>query len=76
MSDNAQILLESVMKAAIDAARQLKEPAAAGDSFSQGEIMAYYDILDVIKEQAELAGIEFNDPELSDFDPDELLPDQ
>jgi len=76
MSDNAQILLESVMKAAIDAARQLKEPAAAGDAFSQGELMAYYDILDVIKEQAELAGIEFNDPDLAEFDPDELLPEE
>ncbi|MHB8920901.1 MAG: hypothetical protein ACYC3N_07690 [Halothiobacillus sp.] len=74
MSDSAQAILEGVMKAAIDAARQLADAAAAGDAFSQGEIMAYYDMLDVIKEQAELAGLEFEDKMLADFDPDELLP--
>lgn len=42
----------------------------------EGEVAAYYHVLDVIKQQTALAGVEFSDPALAAFDPDELLQSQ
>lgn len=69
----AQVVLEEVMGAAINSARAACAEAAAGDSYAAGKVDAYYDVLDVFKEQAEVIGLEFFDATLRDIDPDELL---
>ncbi len=73
MSETSRAILEEAMYVAIDAGRESAARAAGGDVFAQGEVAAYYNVLDVIKEQAALAGVEFSDPALTAFDPDELL---
>jgi hypothetical protein len=66
-------VLEEVMGAAINSARAACAEAAADDSYAAGKVDAYYDVLDVFKEQAEVIGLELFDATLRDFDPDELL---
>jgi hypothetical protein len=67
------VVLEEVMRAALNAARKATAQAAAGDRHAAGQVFAYYDVLDVLKEQINLLGLEFADTELAPFDPDELL---
>jgi len=72
MSEAGQVVLEEIMYVAIDGAREaLKAPQ--DDLFEQGRLMAYYDILDVIKEQAALLEVKFADQALADFDPDKEI---
>ena len=68
--EKAQVALEEVMTHAIVAARR-----ARAEATSDGEAMAfaYYDIVDVIREQADLLGIEWVDRTLADFVPESLL---
>jgi hypothetical protein len=72
--EKAQVVLEEVMAHAIAAARCARAAAADG-SDQQGEALAfaYYDMVDVIREQAELLGIEWADRTLADFVPESLL---
>jgi hypothetical protein len=69
----SQVVVEEVMRAAVDAARKAAAQAASGDRHAAGQVFAYYNVLDVLKEQAALAGVVFDDVELQGFDPDELL---
>jgi len=71
--DDAQVVLEEVMTAAIDAARRAQHEGANGDPFQSGLLMAYYDVLDIIKTEADLSDLKFCDESLNAFDPDELL---
>lgn len=68
-----QVVLEEVMVAALDSARSAAEQAATGDSYSAGKVDAYYDVLDVLKEQAELLGVKFDDVRLQRLNLDELF---
>ena len=68
-----QVILEEVMRSAVDAARQAARQAAAGDRHAAGQVFAYHNMLDVLKEQADLRGVAFDDAELVAFDPDELI---
>lgn len=65
-----RVILEEVLAAARAAALQA---AASTDPLDRGRVMAYYDVLDVAKEQAELLGHSLADVGLPDFDPDSLL---
>lgn len=69
----SQVVLEEVMRAAVDAARKAALQAAGGDRHAAGQVFAYYNVLDVLKEQADLLGLAFADTGLQSFDPDELL---
>lgn len=69
----AQVVLEEVMRAAMDAALKAAPRAASGDKHAAGEVFAYYNALDVFKEQAEIVGMQISDRELAAFDPDALL---
>jgi hypothetical protein len=69
----SQVVIEEVMRAAVDAARKAATSAAAGDRHAAGQVFAYHNILDVLKEQATLLGVVFADIELQGFNPDELL---
>lgn len=71
--DSGQVVLEEVMRAALESARKAAQQAAGGDRHAAGRVYAYHDVLDVLKEQAELLGIQFDDRELASFDPDELI---
>lgn len=71
--DSGQVVLEEVMRAAMESARKAAHQAAGGDRHAAGQVFAYHDVLDVLKEQAELLGIQFDDRELASFDPDELI---
>ena len=67
-----QVVLEEVLRAAINAAREARARAVS-DLFEEGLMMAYYDLITVAKEQAELMELEFIDRTIAEFDPDELL---
>lgn len=74
--EKAQVVLEVVMSHAIGAAQRARRRAQAPDgSGKDGEAMAfaYYDIVDIIREQADLLGIEWADRTLADFVPESLL---
>jgi len=71
--DQAQVVLEEVMRAAMLSALKAAVQAAAGDRHAAGQVFAYHDILDVFKEQAEVLGVKLADAELASFDPDTLL---
>lgn len=59
------MVLEAVLTTARDAAQH--------PEVTQGERMAYYDILDVAKQTAESAGMTMADLGLDGFDPETLL---
>lgn len=69
---SAQVVLEEVLGAAIEAALEARAKAA-GDPIERGQLMAYHDIISVAKEQAALLGLEFRDKNIAAFDPDDLL---
>lgn len=71
--ESSQVVLEEVMRATILAAQRAKQLAAAGDRHAAGQVFAYHDVLSVLREQADLAGIEFDDRLVAEFDPDELI---
>jgi hypothetical protein len=63
----AAIALETIMRHCMDTALQAK---------AEGNVerrMAYYDILDICKEQVEIHGYKVMDRDLAAFDPDTLL---
>lgn len=71
--EQAQVVLEEVMRAAMQAALRAATQAADGDRHAAGQVFAYHDVLDVFKEQAELLGMKISDTELAAFDPDQLI---
>ena len=71
--ERAQAIVEEVMRAAMEAGRRAAAQAASGDLHAAGQLFAYHDVLDVLKEQADLLGVVFAESELRNFDPDELL---
>jgi hypothetical protein len=71
--EQAQVVLEEVMRAAMQAALRAATQAADGDRHAAGQVFAYHDVLDVFKEQAELLGMKISDAELAAFDPDQLI---
>lgn len=71
--NSAQMVLEMVLRRAMEAGREAAPDAERGDGFSRGLAFAYHDLADVLKEEAEIAGIRFSEAELREFDPDELL---
>jgi hypothetical protein len=71
--DTPQVVLEEVMRAALEAARGAAVQASAGDPHAAGQVFAYHDVLDVFKEQAALMGLMIDDAELAALNPDELL---
>jgi hypothetical protein len=73
--ETSQMVLEEVMRAAIAAARRAAAQAASGDRHAAGQVFAYHDVLSVLKEQADLAGVQFDDEVVAGFDPDELIRD-
>lgn len=71
--NSAQMVLEMVLRRAMEAGRAAAPDAERGDSYARGLAFAYHDLADVLKEEAEIAGIKFSEAELRAFDPDELL---
>ncbi|WP_031429711.1 hypothetical protein [Methylomicrobium agile] len=63
-----QILLQEVVKTAVEAARRAKHK---GD---QGVLYAYYDIIDVVKTQAEVMDVPLSEVGLDGVDVDTFLP--
>ena len=68
--DAALVVLEEVLLAARQAAEQAQ--AEAGD-FARGRKGAYYDVLTVALEQAELLQLDPAEFGMSEYDPDALL---
>lgn len=67
-----QVVLEELLSAAIGNALDAREKAGQ-DPFENGRLMAYYDVITVAKEQAEIIELEFADRTLAAFDPDKEL---
>ena len=61
------------MRATILSARRAAARAAAGDRHAAGQVFAYHDVLSVLKEQAQLVGVRFDDAMVAGSDPDELI---
>ncbi len=72
--EKSQAVLEVVMAHAIAAAQRARaEAKSSSDSGLDAMAFAYYDIADVIREQADILGIEWADRTLATFDPDTLI---
>ena len=71
--DKSQVIVEELMSLVVEAGKKAAGEAAFGDVHARGRLYAYHDVLDVLKEQAHLLGVDFADNSLRDFDPDELL---
>jgi hypothetical protein len=65
-------VLEEVLRRAMDDGLELAKKDKRSER-EEGEIFAYFSLLDWGKQQAELLGIEFVDQELQSFDPYRLL---
>lgn len=65
-----QILLQEVVRTARTAAQQSR---ARGDAEGRAALFAYYDILDVLKTQAELMEVPLADLDLADQDLEAML---
>lgn len=70
MVSNESIVLEEVLRRAMDDALKLQTSDSAYD---RGQLFAYFGVLEWGKEQANIMGIEFADKELQAFDPYALL---
>ncbi|MFO1429055.1 MAG: hypothetical protein U1F76_02770 [Candidatus Competibacteraceae bacterium] len=64
------IILEQLLQAAVEAARTA---ATESGEFAEGKRFAYYDILSIAKEMAEIEEIETSEIGMLDFDPDKEL---
>jgi ABC-type xylose transport system substrate-binding protein len=65
-------VLEEVLRRAMDDGMELAKKDKLSER-EEGEILAYFSLLDWGKQQAELLGIKFGDQELQSFDPYQLL---
>jgi hypothetical protein len=73
MNDNAaQAVLEAVLRLAMDEALALHAKEGLEDE-GHGALTAYFSLLELGKQQAAIAGLRFEDPELDAFDPYALL---
>ncbi len=61
------------MRRAMDEAMELAEKNPLSDE-DRGALMAYFNILDWGKQQADMLGMEIGDQDLRDFDPYILIP--
>lgn len=67
-----QVVLEEVLSHAIEAAREARARAKS-DVAEMPVLNAYYDIITVALEQADLMGLQFVDKTIAAFDPNELI---
>ena len=61
------MVLEEVARRAMDDGLDLVNKGNLND-YEEGMLFAYFNILDWVKQQAEINGIEFEDKELQEFD--------
>jgi hypothetical protein len=66
------VVLEEVLRRAMDDALELAKKGNRNER-EEGELYAYFSLLDNAKQQADLLGIRFADQELQAFDPYQLL---
>lgn len=71
MTDKNQVILEEIMIMALDNAIRICSDQT--DDFNRGRLMAFYEVLSVAKEQAELMEVVFDDNRLNSLNPEELL---
>ncbi len=64
------VILEEILTLAID---ELKRAKKADSDFESGRKMAFYEILSLAKEQADLLNIKFDDETLNRLEPEQLL---
>ncbi len=63
-------ILEEILTLTLD---NLKSNSTDLSDFDSGRMMAYYEILSLAKEQADLLGVTFADDELNNVIPEDLL---
>jgi hypothetical protein len=66
------VVLEEVLRRAMDDALDLARKRTRS-AREEGELYAYFSMLDYAKQQADLLGVRFADQELQAFDPYRLL---
>ncbi len=66
------VVLEEVLRRAMDDALELAKKVKRSER-EDGELYAYFTLLDSAKNQADLLGIQFADQELQAFEPYQLL---
>jgi len=67
------VILEEILTLAVD---ELKRAKKADSDFESGRKMAFYEMLSLAKQQADLLGVEFDDQALNKLDPEALLRDK
>ena len=65
-------LLEEVLRRALDEASELAAKAARSDR-EEGELFAYFNVLEWAKQQAEILGVGFEDKGIRELDPYRLI---
>lgn len=69
-----RIDLQVIIEAVVQSVRRSADKAAQSPAdFDRGMVIAYHDVLDIIKEQAELLDVPLVDVAMAGFDPDSLL---
>lgn len=63
-----RVVLEELARRVMDDGLELVSKGGLSD-YEQGQLFAYFNILDWVKQQAEINGIEFDDKELQAIDP-------
>lgn len=73
LADLGALLKQEALDAKTQASEEIGKP---GHQFALGRLTAYYEVVSLMKQQADAFGIEASEISLQDFDPDrELLAD-
>lgn len=71
LADLGTLLKEAALDAKAEAVQEIGQP---GHQFALGRLTAFYEVLSLMRQQAEAFGIDAKEMSLRDFDPDtELL---
>jgi hypothetical protein len=71
-NDQCALVLEQLLQVAVEHGR---DAMRGSDSYDNGKVFAYYDLLTVAIETAQTLGLDLSKHGLLDFDPDnELIP--
>lgn len=71
-TDAAKAVLEEVLRLAIDEALTLKAHKSLSDE-DYGALIAYFNLIEFGKQQADIMRVSFDDDELNEFDPYTLI---
>lgn len=69
-SSNEYNFLKDLVLLLRDHATQVKQSTLANMEFEKGRLLAYYEVLSLIQQQAKAFGVDMAEINMEDFDPD------